>query len=112
MVTSLERPVVLQLSLMHPMDQTREDQAHVPAFVHDWRLHSASQINVVEGLVSFRLIRSSGYSSTHLTHPARHLARQNVLHLLVVGRVKVQVVFSRLEVHGVFRYDGRPLVGF
>jgi hypothetical protein len=40
MMASLERSVVLQLSLVHPMNQPGEDQTHVSTFVHDRRLHS------------------------------------------------------------------------
>lgn len=35
MMTSLERPVVLQLALVHPMYQSGEDETHVPPFVHN-----------------------------------------------------------------------------
>jgi hypothetical protein len=40
MMASLERSVVLQLSLVHTMNQPGEDQTHVSSFVHDRRLHS------------------------------------------------------------------------
>jgi hypothetical protein len=37
-MASLERSVVLQLSLVHPVNQPGEDQTHVSSFVHDRRL--------------------------------------------------------------------------
>lgn len=42
MMTSLERAVVFQLSLVHAMDQTGEDETHVSAFVHDWGLRGGA----------------------------------------------------------------------
>lgn len=38
-MASLERSVVLQLSLVHPVNQPGEDQTHVSSFVHDRRLY-------------------------------------------------------------------------